>query len=205
VNLRRTTTKARQPATPSPDREAQQPVAKPGGKGRPTPKRSEAQGKRRAVTAAPTDRKSAVRQQRDTIKSTRRLQRAAVLAGDEKNYPPMHAGKERGVVRDVIDSRRPIIWVAMPLAIIVIMLMMVTPPTNEPAVIVLNVLLLGFVVVIFSDSFSAWQAVKRELSERFPTGTKEKTRTLALYGLARNNQRPGRRRPAPRVKPGDDI
>jgi hypothetical protein len=86
--------------------EASDPVEEPVvpvGKGRPTPKRSDARKARR--NARPTDRKAAAAQQRDRGREQRRLARQALLTGDERNLPPRDAGPERRLARDLVDSR----------------------------------------------------------------------------------------------------
>lgn len=197
MNFRRTTTQ-QPPAEPPPDTV----LAKPGGKGRPTPKRSEAQTKRRAAVTAPADRKEAARLQRAATRAARERHRHALATGDEKNYPPLHAGRERAAVRDAIDSRRSIAWVGMPVFLVLFVLLLFVAPANPTLVPLINLLVFVLFFLVMGDSFVAWRRVKRVLKERFPEGTEESTSGLALYGVSRNNQRPGRRKPPARVGRG---
>jgi hypothetical protein len=191
VKLRRTTT-AETPPEPTV-------VAKPGGKGRPTPKRSEAQ-KRRAVTAAPSDRKEAVRQ----AKLKRAAEAAALASGDERNYGPMHAGKERALVRDAVDSRRSFGWLGIPGFILMLPLLLISAK-SRPVATILNVPIFVLVGLILWDYLSVRRRIKAVLAERYPTGTKESTKLLVLYGVTRNNTRRRRRKPKPRVSVGASI
>jgi hypothetical protein len=89
-------------------RTAQQPVAEPEdepqvGKGRPTPKRSEARKARR--NARPRDPKEAAAQRRERNRNERMLARQALQTGDERHLPARDAGPERRLARDVVDSR----------------------------------------------------------------------------------------------------
>ncbi|MGI8623274.1 MAG: DUF3043 domain-containing protein, partial [Solirubrobacteraceae bacterium] len=53
-------------------------LEKPGGKGRPTPKRSEAEKQRRTRVTAPTSRKEAYRRQREDARFERERRRKAM-------------------------------------------------------------------------------------------------------------------------------
>jgi hypothetical protein len=67
-----------------------------GGKGRPTPKRSEAQGRRQGPPPPPpTTRKEAYRRMRETQATNRGSVRAAAARGDESALP----ARDRGPVR----------------------------------------------------------------------------------------------------------
>jgi hypothetical protein len=192
--LRRTTT-VEPPANPH--------VVKPGGKGRPTPKRSEAQ-KRRAISAAPTDRKAAAKRMRAEARAQRVTQAAALASGDERNYGPMHAGKERALVRDIVDARRSFGWLGIPGFIAMLPLLYVAGQSKQLAAI-LNLPIFVLVILIGWDYFAVRRRVKQVLAERYPTGTKASTRLLVLYGVSRNNTWPRRRKPKPRVRVGDPI
>lgn len=194
MKFRRTTT-VQTPAEPQ--------VAKPGGKGRPTPKRSDAQ-KRRAISAAPTDRKQAARRLREEARVQRAAHAAALAAGDERNYGPMHAGKERAMVRDIVDSRRSFGWLGIPG--FVAMLPLIIIGSQSPLLgQLLNIPILAMVGLIGWDYFAVRRRIKAVLAERYPTGTKASTRLLVLYGVSRNNTWPSRRKPKARVHTGDPI
>lgn len=196
MKLRRTTTV--ETSKPQPE------VLKPGGKGRPTPKRNEAQ-KRRAISAAPTDRKAAAKRMRADAKAERAAQAVALAAGDERNYGPMHAGKERALVRDIVDSRRSFGWMLLPGMVVILPFVLVSPYISKNLSALLNIPLLALVGLISWDYFAVRRRVKAVLQERYPTGTKASTRLLVLYGVSRNNTWPSRRKPKPRVKIGDPI
>src|SRR3954463_8855884 len=75
----------------------------PAGKGRPTPKRRDAQKRRRGPV--PTNKKEAAAQQRARARESRMLQRQALLSGDERHLPARDAGPAKRLARDVVDSR----------------------------------------------------------------------------------------------------
>lgn len=194
MKLRRTTT-VEPPAPPV--------AAKPGGKGRPTPKRSQAQ-KRRAISAAPTDRKQAARRLREEAKAARQAQAAALASGDERNYGPLHAGKERALVRDIVDSRRSFGWLGLPGLIAMLPVLLITSQFKTVQSIV-SYPMFVLLALIGYDYVAVRRRIKAVLAERYPTGTKESTRLLVLYGVSRNNTWPSRRKPKPRLHVGDAI
>ena len=87
------------------------------GKGRPTPKRRDAQGRRGPVTAPKTRKeayarqKQLAREQRSTRKTTTKPrsvaeQRAALRRGDPDALPRRDQGPTRKLARDYVDSKR---------------------------------------------------------------------------------------------------
>jgi hypothetical protein len=179
--------------------------ARAGGKGRPTPKRSDAKAGRRAPTGkAPLDRKAAARARRDAARDERIAQRKALETGDVRNYPPLHQGKERALVRDIVDSRKSRAWIGMPGLLVLFVLIALSRVLKPLFGIVLFVELFLIFVVVW-DSLVNYRRIGRILAERFPTGTKESTRALKFYGVQRNNTMPSRRRPPAQVQRGDQI
>jgi hypothetical protein len=98
------------------DAEVEAPETTAARKGRPTPKRRDAQGRRGPVTA-PRTRKEAYARQRQLAKeqkATRAVakprsvaeQRAALRSGDPSALPRRDQGKTRKLARDYVDSHR---------------------------------------------------------------------------------------------------
>ena len=89
----------------------------PPGKGRPTPKRSQAQGQRRGgpVPPPPRTRKEAAQRAREEAKSSRTKVR------DGRTLLPRDAGPVRALVRDVVDARRSIGTLMLPLAFVLLL------------------------------------------------------------------------------------
>ena len=171
---------------------------KPGGKGRPTPKRSEAQKRRAATTRPPTSRKEALQQQ----KAARRAQRAALRTGDEKSLPAFARGPERAAVRDAVDSRLSLGWLAIPGLLLNVLSFAVRDDGLQR--LLANV---GFVMfmMLVADTVSAILRVRRVLAARFPNGTEARRGALIRYGVARNIALRRTRVPRPRVKVGEDV
>jgi hypothetical protein len=169
------------------------------GKGRPTPKRREAETLRKERVKPPADRKEAYRQTRQRARAQKDQQRQALLKGDEKALPPRDRGPVRAYVRDHVDSRRTAAEFFLPFAVIVLLLSFL----NSPVLVAIGVyawmvMLVGIIV----DSFLVVRSVKRQVARRFPG---EPTKGLAPYALMRSLQMRRLRLPPPRVKPGTKL
>ncbi|MFD5520198.1 DUF3043 domain-containing protein [Streptomyces sp. NPDC127066] len=166
-------------------------------KGRPTPKRSEAQTQRRSVAQTPTTRKEAAKRQRDDRRAAMERQRQALASGDERYLPVRDKGKVRRFARDYVDSRLCIAELFLPLAVIILMLSVV------PVAVLKNVALLLWLVVIVMivvDSFVIAIRLRKQLNARFPD---ENTKGAVRYALMRTLQMRRLRLPKPQVKRGE--
>ena len=174
---------------------------KPGGKGRPTPKRSEKVAARRKPVVAAKGR-DAARSQRNDRAAARRKVREAMRSGDERYYPSVAAGPERALVRDVVDSRRSFGWLAVPGWLVGVSLTLVPSTVVRSIGGLVFPLVVGILVL---DAMGASRAVRRALDERWPDGTQATRRSLVWYGIARNTQFRRQRLPRPRVDRGAPL
>ncbi|MGW2019193.1 DUF3043 domain-containing protein [Streptomyces sp. NPDC001927] len=166
-------------------------------KGRPTPKRSEAQTQRRRAATVPTDRKEAAKRQREARRSDLARQREALASGDERYLPARDKGPVRRFVRDFVDSRFAIAEFFLPMAVVILVLSMVRVPVLQNVSLLLW---LGVIVMIVIDSIGIWLRLKKLLNERFPN---EPKRGAVAYGLMRTLQMRRLRLPKPQVKRGE--
>ncbi|MEV7864906.1 DUF3043 domain-containing protein [Streptomyces sp. NPDC088124] len=166
-------------------------------KGRPTPKRSEAQSQRRRAVTPPTDRKSAMKQQREARRVDLARQREALANGDERYLPVRDKGPVRRFVRDYVDSRFCVAEFFLPLAVVILVLSMVRVGSLQNIALLLW---LGVIVMIVVDSIGIWLRLKKQLAERFPDTPK---RGAVAYGLMRTLQMRRLRLPKPQVKRGE--
>ena len=91
------------------------------GKGRPTPKRNEAQKRRGGpVAPPPTNRREAAKQLRAKQAENRQRIKKGTASGDERAMLPRDSGPVRRLVRDVVDARRSLGWLLLPVAGIVV-------------------------------------------------------------------------------------
>ncbi|MEU6882782.1 DUF3043 domain-containing protein [Streptomyces sp. NPDC046712] len=166
-------------------------------KGRPTPKRSEAQTQRRRAATVPTDRKEAAKRQREARRTDLARQREALASGDERYLPARDKGPVRRFVRDFVDSRFAIAEFFLPMAVVILVLSMIRVPALQNISLLLW---LGVIVMIVIDSIGIWLRLKKQLNERFPN---EPKRGAVAYGLMRTLQMRRLRLPKPQVKRGE--
>lgn len=166
-------------------------------KGRPTPKRSEAQTQRRRAQTVPTDRKEAMRRQREARRADLAKQREALASGDERYLPARDKGPVRRFVRDFVDSRFCVAEFFLPLAVVILVLSMVRVAQLQNIALLLW---LGVIAMIVIDSVGLSIRLKKQLKERFPN---EPKRGAVAYGLMRTLQMRRLRLPKPQVKRGE--
>jgi hypothetical protein len=167
-----------------------------GGKGRPTPKRREAEkGRRRAVTA-PANRKDAAKAVRERSRGERAQQMAALKAGDERNLPPRDRGPVRKYARDLVDSRRSVAEFFLPFALVILVLTF-APDSRWKAIG--STLWLVLVVLIIVDSIVMAMRLRRGLRKSLPD---QPSRGALAYAMMRSMQIRRFRLPPPRVRGG---
>jgi hypothetical protein len=167
------------------------------GKGRPTPKRSEAERRRRQPYTAPADRKDAVRQSKDKDRTTRARRYAAAKRGEDWALPRKDQGPVRALARDYVDSRRRISEYYM-YAVGALVILLFVPALRLYA----DYVVLGIVVVMVTEGWFVGRQVVRLAQQRFPA---ESTRGIRWYSALRSTQIRKLRMPAPRIKPGDSF
>jgi Protein of unknown function (DUF3043) len=168
-------------------------------KGRPTPKRSEAERRRRQPYSAPADRKAAGQQSRDRDRASRARKNEAMRRGENWALPRKDQGPVRALARDYVDSRRSLSEYYM-FGVLVLVVLLFVPALRKSAAIDYAVLLI--LAVIVTESIIVSGRVIRLVHERLPG---ESTQGLRMYVAIRGTQLRRLRMPAPRVKPGDKI
>ncbi|MCX5114338.1 DUF3043 domain-containing protein [Streptomyces sp. NBC_00378] len=167
-------------------------------KGRPTPKRSDAQSqRRRASSGAPLDRKEAMKRQREARRVDMAKQREALASGDERYLPARDKGPVRRFVRDYVDSRFCIAEFFLPLAVIILILSVIQVQNIQTISLLLWLIVIVLIVI---DSIGLSFRLKKQLNQRFPDTPK---RGAVAYGLMRTLQMRRLRLPKPQVKRGE--
>ncbi|GAA4679862.1 hypothetical protein GCM10023324_37150 [Streptomyces youssoufiensis] len=177
--------------------EPQQPRDPQAPKGRPTPKRSEAQSQRRSLANTPTSRKDAARRQREARRADLAKQREALANGDERYLPVRDRGPIRRFARDYVDSRFVIAEFFLPLAVIILILSLVQAGAMQQYVLLLWMIVIFLIVI---NSVVIGISLKRQLRQRFPD---ENLRGAVAYALMRSLQMRRLRLPKPQVKRGE--
>jgi hypothetical protein len=183
-------------------------VEKPGGKGRPTPSRRQAEqrnrkplvGAARSRASAPgatrAERKQARGAQRDVARAERMKARAAMLDGDERYLPARDRGPARRWVRDYVDARRNPGEYFLPVALIVVVLSLFrVGVVGLVAGLVLYAMMAGLIV----DAVLLRRRIIRRVTEKFGEDAAAGT---GGYGVMRALQLRRSRMPRPQVARG---
>ncbi|WP_318842129.1 DUF3043 domain-containing protein [Streptomyces marincola] len=166
-------------------------------KGRPTPKRSEAEALRRAVVKPAMSRKEASRRAKEARRAALAKQREALLSGDERHLPARDRGPVRRFTRDFVDAKWHVAEFFLPMAVVILILSMM------PSIQLRNIALLMWLAVILMivfDSLLLSRRLKKQLRTRFPD---ESLRGASAYALMRSMQMRRMRLPKPQIKRGE--
>ncbi len=178
--------------------EAAAPV-KPGGKGRPTPTRKEAEAAARERAKVPRTRKELSRQQRLTKTENSRKVRAAMKSGDERYFLPRDKGPVRRFIRDFVDSRFGIVELMIPLLILT---MVLGYSGNDRLAGIGNTVLFGTLLLVVVDLLVMRFRLRRQLAKRFPD---EPLKGTTYYAITRSMQMKFMRLPKAQVKIGQQL
>jgi hypothetical protein len=168
-------------------------------KGRPTPKRKDAQASTKVASLAPASSKAEKKRAKDAARVARLNHRAAYLRGDESALPLRDRGPEKKFVRNYIDSRRSIGEYFLPIIGFVLILSLI--PVSVFAVAGIAIMYSVLLVSVFDGIFLS-RKIKSEVAKRFPD---KSTKGLGLYGWLRSTQMRRMRAPKPQIKPGEKF
>ena len=168
-------------------------------KGRPTPKRKDAESARKVSSLAPARSKEEKARQKSATRAARIAQRAAYLRGDENALPARDRGPVKRFVRNYVDSRRSIGEYFLPVIGVVLLVSLI--PIAAAAVIGV-VLMYTVLFASVIDGFLLSRKIKREVTTRFPDAS---TKGLAMYGWLRSTQMRRMRAPKPGVSVGEKF
>ncbi len=184
------------------------------GKGRPTPKRREAQARRRGPVPPPPmtskqarERRKANRGNKDDRKKASAERRAAsahrrerMLAGDDKYLIPRDRGPVRAFTRDLVDARRNLVGLFMPLALLLIFALFLTPEVQAFVTLAMFVMMLFMVI----EGIYIGRQINSRVRERFPDSSDGGFK-LGWYAFVRASQLRKMRAPKPRVERGAAV
>ncbi|MDQ1294781.1 MAG: hypothetical protein QG608_2666 [Actinomycetota bacterium] len=178
-------------------------------KGRPTPKRREAEqrnrrplvgGGRAAGTrpgASRAERKAARKERRRRTRQERLRSREALITGDEAHLPPRDQGPARRFARHYVDARRNLGEYFMPFALIVLFLSLIRIPMLQLAGLLL---LYGTGLAVAIDCYRLRRRVNRLAAERFG---ERQAKGAGTYAMSRALQLRRSRLPRPQVERGE--
>ena len=168
-------------------------------KGRPTPKRSEAERRRRQPYSAPGDRKAATRQARTRDRGERARKYEAMKRGEEWALAPRDQGPVKALARDYVDSRRRISEFYMYILLVLLVILLLK---NSALDAIVYPVILVLVLVMVIEGYLISRGVKKLAAQRFPG---QSTRGITRYAIMRTLQIRRFRMPSPRVGPGSKV
>lgn len=172
-------------------------AGRPAPKGKPTPKRSDAEAARKQRVKPPLTKREAALKERERTRSSRAQTRRAMQSGDERHFLERDKGPVRKFIRDYVDSRRTVAEFFLPLIVVILVLSFVPQlALISTAVWVVSMILLIVDLVVLTVR------MRRQLRERFPDAP---TRGNTFYAITRATQIRRLRLPKPAVKPGATV
>ena len=190
------------PGTQSPDGPADVKQARPAeaAKGRPTPKRSEAErGRRQPITGSRPAAAPRTPQDKTQARAERSGKYEAMRRGEAWALNPRDRGPARALARDYVDSKRRVSEYYM---YVLLVLVVAVFSRNKTIQTYISPLILVLVLIIVIDAQLIRRSLHKLVAERLPG---ESTRGLTMYAVFRALQIRRFRLPAPRVHPGDKI
>ena len=167
-------------------------------KGRPTPKRSEAERRRRPVSA-PGDRKEANRQYRDRQRQDRARRQQGMQRGEQWAMPPRDRGPVKALTRDYVDSRRRLSEFYMYGLLVLLVMLFVR---NALVQSIVPILVTVAVLIMLVEGIFVGRQARALAEKRLPA---ESTQGVRMYAAMRALQIRQLRMPKPRIKPGQSF
>ena len=189
--------------TPEPEPVAE-PASKPGGKGRPTPRRKDQQATN-LRPVVPKDREAAKREARAARDAAWKRQSEAMVTGEEKYLPAREKGPVKRYIRDYVDARVSLGEFFMPLVFILLIISFgfsrILP--HYPLVSFYTVAAMnGYLLLAIVDSAWCWYRLRCRLNEKFGADRVKDEGTIVFYIMSRCFMLRRWRRPAALVKRG---
>ena len=173
---------------------------KPGGKGRPTPSRKEAEAARKAAFKKPANRREASAIRREKMRTERAKMQSAMQTGDDRYLPAADKGPVKRFARDYVDARYSVMEFALPILLVVSLIGVVFSRQFLWLAGVVNLLFLAMILLIAADWFLLTAGLKKQVAIKYP---KESTKGLGFYAVRRTMQMRRWRLPKPMVKRGE--
>ncbi|MGW1679024.1 DUF3043 domain-containing protein [Saccharopolyspora sp. NPDC002376] len=172
-------------------------------KGRPTPKRREAEGKRRGpVPPPPKTQREAIKRARGNKEERRqatRERRERMMQGDDRYLMPRDKGPVRAYVRDLVDTRRHLMGLFMPLVLIVFVS---TLSQNLLIQQYATLFCMALLVMMVVEGTLLGRYINKRVRAKFPD-SQDKSFSLGWYAFTRAMQIRKLRVPRPRYTPKD--
>ena len=181
-----------------------EPSPKPGGKGRPTPRRKDQQAKN-LHPVVPKDRAAAKREARAAREAAWKRQNKAMVTGEEKYLPSREKGPVKRYIRDYVDARfclgeyfMPLVFVLIVISFTFTRLLPQYPLISFYTILAMN----GYLLAAIADAVWCWARLRRRLTAKFGQEKVKDEGTILFYIMSRCFMLRRWRRPAALVKRG---
>ncbi len=186
------------PETVDPEVDGTEPES-PQGKGRPTPKRRDAEAARKKRNSPPRTKKEANKLHKERMREQRLKQRKAMETGEERYLPARDRGSVRRFIRDWVDARRTIGEFLLPVFFLIVVMVYIRTPYSGTLSTFLWLVILAAMVL---DSVRVVRGVKKAITVKFGA---DETKGITMYALMRSWQMRRLRLPKPQVKRGETV
>ena len=170
---------------------------RPQGKGRPTPRRKEAEAANRRPLVV--DKKAMTAEQKAKMRTERARVREAMLSGEEKYLPARDRGPERRFLRDAVDVRWNVGELLLPIMLVVLALSLLPIDAMRVWSFLAAYGLMLYAVI---DCWLLWRRTKKRFIAEFGT---EPPKGSAWYVVLRSFQMRMSRVPRPAVERGSEL
>ncbi len=195
--------------------EVREPVSL-GKKGAPTPKRREKEVRRGPVAPPPRTQREALKRSKTTssgktlTKDERRaanlVRREAMMRGDQGAVLPRDRGPVRQYVRDLVDARRNLAGLLLPIALLSFVTLMIPSPAIQ---LYAPLVLMVFLLAAIADGVVFGRQITRKAAAKFPkgdpSGQSMRGRSLGYYAFQRAMLIRRWRAPRATKRPGDSV
>ena len=176
-------------------------------KGRPTPKRRDAEGRRRGPIGPPprTQREASKRNamSKEERKALRDERRRGQASGDPRHMLPKDRGPVRKFIRDEVDTHRQLVGLFMPI-VVVLLVVTVGLSSNPTTQIYGSPILLALLVVMLVEGFFISRRVIKKVRAVYPEAP-DRSFSIGWYAVQRAMTIRKLRLPKPTLKPGDEA
>jgi hypothetical protein len=166
-------------------------------KGRPTPKRKEAEAQRKLARKVPKNPREARKAMKLRQKQDRAKQREGLMKGDPAYLPPRDAGPVKAAVRDFVDSRRSAGEFFIPIAFVILGLSLIQNPIMVQVVYWAWILMMALII---GDIVFMVTRLRKKLRQQFTDP--QELKGVNFYAIMRSLQLRRLRLPPARVKVG---
>jgi hypothetical protein len=176
-------------------------------KGRPTPKRRDAEGKRRGPVAPPprtqreaSKRNAVTKEERKALAAERRRGQAS---GDPRHMLPKDKGSVRKLIRDDVDSHRHLLGLFMPL-VVVLLVVTVGLSSNPTTQLYGSPVLLAVLVIMLGEGLIVSRRVIKKVRAAYPEAP-DRSLSIGWYAVQRAMTIRKLRLPKTQLKPGQEA